>query len=908
MAQQLHGWSRSKFILRIKTVAFSKGLLIIRNSAKAFARTPGLSLVLLLTIALGVGSNVSVFGFVQGLIHPNFPTKDDDRIVSIFAQDRTHPAGPLTRYQFQLLRSHPDAFVWIDGARIAPANIALGTGSEIAIVAAVMPNLANALSLPQNGGAMISRRMWQREFGNSAPVAGQRIRVNDRELPITGIAPDRLEGLYRDQLVDLWTPFETVSFHDQDQQSRDLWTLARLRDGISIGEVQRIIRRQLGNSDGIYVAPFSGASPTLARGLSQIGTMLQFASVAVFLVACCVVASLLLGRALRRIHVMSINVALGATRLNLMMELLSDCIVVSLVGGALGLLLAIATARVLPSLLFAEDAERLVFAPHLLSILLSSLVCIGIIITCGFVPILATTTDRPWNVLQRQSGLPSTAVARFRAILVVGQITICCVLTIFTTVLFERFHTLMKTTAGHGVGNLVLATVQAQPGLQDDTTYFKGVERTVHSMPDLSLLAWTTRIPGSRPAWRSFRIQTPTSSLRDVQIDIAGTTISPVSLERRLLWGHLFEIQDQSCHVAVIDEQAASTLFGTDTVGMTIQDANGVPVEIIGVVKQASGDTKDDRHSPTIYYNDSNSWAHSRIVGTRFRAPLARPPSNIEMNVNFVSPDYLRAFGLSLIDGQWFPEHPVAGQCRRLGVINQEAADLYFSGRALSAALIDTSGVRTEIIGIVRSQPLGTFEQHAEPTIYFPLWQEHPSGMTLLIRSSILNHQSMDQLRGKIESVPGNDPTSPKITTLDTRLVESGFAPLRIARLIFGASTLTALVLSIFGLLSVQSDTERQRRRELAVRIALGAQPSHIFFMTIKAIGQLAFAGILIGTLISAAALRLFASELSTIGSPPFQVWLLAPILSLLLLIVTATVAGYRALSGEPQTAMREDG
>lgn len=115
-------------------MALSNGLLTIRNSAKAFARTPGLSLVLLLTIALGVGSNVSVFGFVQGLIHPSFPAKDEGRIVSIFAQDETHPTGLLTRYQFHLLRSHPDVFVWIDGARIAPTNVDLGSGSEIAIV------------------------------------------------------------------------------------------------------------------------------------------------------------------------------------------------------------------------------------------------------------------------------------------------------------------------------------------------------------------------------------------------------------------------------------------------------------------------------------------------------------------------------------------------------------------------------------------------------------------------------------------------------------------------------------------------------------------------------------------------------------------------------------------------------
>ncbi len=893
-------------------MAFSRGLLTIRNSAKAFARTPVLSFVLLLTIALGVGSNVTVFGFVQGLLHPNFAAKSEGRIVSIFAQDKTHTAGTLTRLQFQLLRSHAHTLVWMDGARIAPEHVELDGESEIAMVAAVMPNLAKAFGLPQSRGAILSRRMWQREFQGNASAVGQRIRVNNEELEITGIAPQRLEGLYRDQTVDVWTPVPTASFQDRDQALQDVWAVARIRDGISIGEAQREIRQQLGISAGVYVVPFSGASPAMARGLSQIGVMLQFASVAVFLVACCVVASLLLGRALRRIHVMSINVAMGATRLNLMMELLSDCMVVSMAGGALGLLLAMGTAHVLPSLLFVEDAERLVFAPRLSSILLSSLVCVAIIIACGFVPIVATTNDRPWNVLKRESGLPSTAVARFRAILVIGQITFCCVLTIFTTVLFERLHMLMRTNAGQGVGNLVLATVRAQEGLPDDTIYFNAVEQTVRSMPNFAPVAWTTRVPGSPPAWRSFRIQWPTGSLRDVQMDIAGLTTAD-SLERRPVWGHLFEIEDQSCPVAVVDEDAASALFGQDTVGMTIQemtsqDPRGAPVEIIGVVKRASGDAKEGQHGPIIYYDQSTSLTHNRIAGARFRAPRDSALSTIEMNVNFVSPAYLHAVGLSLTDGAWFPEHRVAGACRRVAVINQEAADLYFGGKALSAALIDENGVRTEIIGIVRSQPLGTFEQRAAPTIYFPIWQEHPGSMTLLIQSSMLNPQIMDQLHGKIESVPGNETPSPKITTLDTRLAESGLAPLRIARLIFAASTLTALVLSIVGLLSVQGDTERQRRRELAVRIALGARRRHLFLLTIKEIGQLAFAGILMGTLISAAALRVFSEELSMIGSPPFQVWLLAPVLSLLLLIVTATVTGFRALSLEPHAAMREDG
>jgi len=239
--------------------------------------------------------------------------------------------------------------------------------------------------------------------------------------------------------------------------------------------------------------------------------------------------------------------------------------------------------------------------------------------------------------------------------------------------------------------------------------------------------------------------------------------------------------------------------------------------------------------------------------------------------------------------------------------LNQEAADAYFPGNPLGAALIDSNGFRTEIGGVVKSQSLGAFEQNAQPTLYLPMPQEHPSRMTLVIRASKSDPQVMAALRQKIESVPGNDPASPQITTLDTRLAQSGLAPLRIATIIFASSAVIAFVLSILGLLSVHSDTERQRRRELALRIALGAQRQHIFFQTMKQIGRLALAGILTGTLVSIAGLRTFANDLSTIGSPPIQVWFLAPILSMSSLVITAAIVARRAMRVELLTVMRED-
>ena len=127
---------------------FAEGFVTIRKSTRAFARAPILSLALIFTIALGVGSNASVYGFVQGLTHPGSSLEYADRMVSILKQDRFGGAGRLSRDEYQLLKPRADAFDWIEAVRIAPSDITIGDGSEIVSVAAVMPNLAAALKLP----------------------------------------------------------------------------------------------------------------------------------------------------------------------------------------------------------------------------------------------------------------------------------------------------------------------------------------------------------------------------------------------------------------------------------------------------------------------------------------------------------------------------------------------------------------------------------------------------------------------------------------------------------------------------------------------------------------------------------------------------------------------------------------
>src|ERR1700691_457524 len=178
----------------------------IRKSTRAFARAPVLSLALLFTIALGVGSNASIYGFVQGLTHPGYSLEYPNRIVSIFKQDRFRAAGPLSRNEFQLLQQPVDAFDWIEAARVTPSDITINDRSEIVTVAAVMPNLAAALKLPLGNGVVLSYRIWQSDFDGRTDAIGNHVRIDNVDYPITGVAPNGLEGLYRDGTTDVWMP------------------------------------------------------------------------------------------------------------------------------------------------------------------------------------------------------------------------------------------------------------------------------------------------------------------------------------------------------------------------------------------------------------------------------------------------------------------------------------------------------------------------------------------------------------------------------------------------------------------------------------------------------------------------------------------------------------------------------
>jgi hypothetical protein len=238
--------------------------------------------------------------------------------------------------------------------------------------------------------------------------------------------------------------------------------------------------------------------------------------------------------------------------------------------------------------------------------------------------------------------------------------------------------------------------------------------------------------------------------------------------------------------------------------------------------------------------------------------------------------------------------------------MNQEAADLFFGGKPLGAKIIDEAGSSVEIIGVVRSQDLAVFQQNAEPTVFIPAWQDYPLRMTLILEASKVSDEDMSDLQRKVASVPGRSVALPDIETLDAQLSRSALAPLRIATLIALASALAAMIVSMIGVFSIQSDVHHERRRVLALHLAFGARGWRIMLKSLTESGRLVLVGCLGGVLWSIVLEKLLLKGAGIITQPPIRAWMLALLLPSSAVIISGVIAAFRSLSVNPMTIMRE--
>ncbi len=357
------------------------------SSLRTFRRAPALTSALLLTIALGIGSNATVLGFIRGLVAREPPLPGIESIVSIFARDAQDAFGPVSFEEVLALQKHSESFESLGAVRESQSTVTIAGRLAVLSVASVTDGLAALLTLPTQDGIVISHRVWRDEFGASAGIREAQITMDGVDRRIAGVAPEWLDGLYIGRAVDVWVPLRPESLRGSERTSRTFWVLGRLRAGTSAGSAQTSLNANRTGDRTMAVHPYTGVTPDVISGFSRLERLLPLAAGGVFFIACANVAAFLLSRASARSHETAVRVAIGASRRQLGRQLLADSLVISAAGAAAGALLASWTAGIIPALLFEQDAEHLVSAPDVIGIVQVSAICLAITVACGLVPL-----------------------------------------------------------------------------------------------------------------------------------------------------------------------------------------------------------------------------------------------------------------------------------------------------------------------------------------------------------------------------------------------------------------------------------------------------------------------------------------------------------------------------------------
>jgi putative ABC transport system permease protein len=865
---------------------------LLRQSARSLLRQPGLLIGLILSVALGVGSNAAIFAFASGLISVRSPLADAGaRLTTVIAQSG-RSQGLLNGHEVAWLRDQ-GVFDAVAAIRETVGTLRTDRRSMTGAVATTSSEGASLLSLETADGVALGPAA-QQTFG-----APERITIDDEAYDGPVSTPGWLEGLFAGRPIAAWIVADAGSLGADDPDARTLTVVARLPQGVSRAEAQRQLDART-PAVRLLLDEYTGLTPEASAAMRRLRVLLTVVAGAMLAITCLNVAVLLLSRAARRAHEISIRIALGVTRRTLAVGLLVDAVLIVVPGLAAGLLLGMWTANALPALLFAQDAEQLTFAPDLGITAAAVLACAALVVGCGMVPLVENRHDRPADVLRSRAAHGRGPLDRLQKSLVVAQMAGCCAFVVAAAFLTDSFQSALRTQAGRGAGTRVLAEVEASTGFARDDLglqYFRDLAAAVSQVPGVFSTAWISRAPGTHPSWRPFAIERPHATAREVQaplLPFARETIDEVALPP--LAGRMFGGGDRpgGCPVVVLNQHAASAWFGDAAVGRWLRSHAGERFEIIGVVATPA------RRAPIVYFYPAQGGSAGAGV-MRFALPSGEFHRGT-LDANAVSGNYFQVMG-GVLDDTADNEVDRGETPCRTAVVNQEAADLYFDGEAVGGAVIDASGQRTTIVGVVQEVPIGAWQRDTPPTIYFRHTDEYSPHATLVLAAASATPEMLAEVRRQMTAVSGGSVR--RLQTLDDHLARTALAAERIAALLVRAATAVALVLGILGLNRAVADDLWRRQQEFATRSALGSPAWRLVPVLLRQGARWASAGGLLG-LLCAWVVGIWLRGLTGFDAPyAAWAWLAGPAVLAAGVLLASALPALRAIRVDPLMAMK---
>jgi predicted permease len=354
----------------------------LRYAVRRLSQRPGFALIAILTIALGVGANSAIFSVVNAILLRPLPVESPDELVEIYSQEGDEEPITHAYPDYLDIRVRDDLFSGVTAYTVDFFSVELGTEPEVTLGESVSADYFEVLGVPAAMGrafisgeddapgapavAVISHAMWQRRFASDPAVLGRTLRVRGQTVEIIGVMPPKFKGLLVGFSSELWMPLTSnQSFAAGDdlrnRGSRWLMMKGRLRPGVTPDQAQAgldVLAGQLAaaypetNADPLRRFPVIPTNdvrlhPMVDRALVPVAALLMTVVGLLLLIVCTNLANLLLARALGRRKEIAVRLAIGAGRWRLIRQLLTESVLLAVLGGALGLLVAWGTVELL---------------------------------------------------------------------------------------------------------------------------------------------------------------------------------------------------------------------------------------------------------------------------------------------------------------------------------------------------------------------------------------------------------------------------------------------------------------------------------------------------------------------------------------------------------------------------------
>jgi putative ABC transport system permease protein len=796
----------------------------LRYGARLLRTKPGFTLIAVLTLALGIGANTAIFTVVNAVLLRPLPFRQPERLVAVWEHNlkqgqRSGAVGGANftdwQDQNQVFDSLAAYFNWnynLTGGDDPQRLRAVVVSGEFFQTLGVEAELGRVVTPAddQEGSdnvVVLSHALWQSRFGASPQIIGQQVILNGRSHTVIGVMSAAFE--FPDDRIDMWRPMAMSAEQRQNRAGKWLKVVGRLKPGVSIEQASAGMSAVAQQLEQQYPASNAGWGVNLVPLHEEIVGEVTFLFILlgavgfVLLIACANMANLLLARASSRQKEMAVRAALGASRGRLMGQFLAESVLLAVMGGVLGLLLAwwghdallAFSPSDIPRLKEAGIDGRVLGFTLLLSLLTTLLF--------GLAPAWqASKPDLNEALKEEGRGASGNAGRRLRRLLVIAEVAVSVVLLVGAGLMLKSFIQLQRVQAGFDPRNLLTLEISLPPSKysqnQQQIAFFQQAVERIKTLPGVEAVGAVQDLP--------LRFNTNSFPIAIEGRPAAQAAQRPLAVYR-----------------AVTDDYFR---------------ALGIPL----LTGRAFTAEDHENSTPVIVINQTMArrfWPDQDPLGQRLR--FGEPTDPVYTIVG------------------------VVGDIKHMGLNADEGPVIY--------------------------------QAHAQKRFAWLRW------MTVVVRAQAEPLSLTAAVRRRIQEV---DPEQPiyNVATMEELLGRSVAQP-RFSTLLFGGFALLAMCLTVIGIYGVVSYTVAQRKREIGIRMALGAQVSDVLRLVMRQGMKLVLLGVVMGLAGALALTQVMQSLLFEVSATDPVTFAVISLLLIGVALVACYLPARQATKVDPMVALR---